>query len=136
VRAVVVTRFRPLSLYQGAWSDKSPLWAQHPRVKLQIWPDTKDGDDGAFWMEFGDFIQHFTHVDVCVRAVGMRDLALDVHEDCRICGASCGVCGAIVGCLWGCLKYWLCCCGLYKLCCSRRSTKEFGFSKMECENRV
>jgi hypothetical protein len=43
--------------WQGAWSDKSPLWKQNPKVARAV--NHNDADDGAFWMAWPDFIKHF-----------------------------------------------------------------------------
>jgi calpain-15 len=117
----------------GDWSDDSPLWSKHPLVKLAVRPDTKDKDDGAFWMCWSDFLLHFNTVDVCVREVGLKDLALEVHEDLTCAGQSCGMCGVLWGCIAGCLKYWLCCCGCYKLWCTRKSSKTFALDTVTNE---
>lgn len=41
--------------WTGDWSDKSPLWEQHPDVKAAIY--LEDKDDGIFWMERKDILQ-------------------------------------------------------------------------------
>ena len=41
--------------WKGAWSDNAPEWGQYPNVKSLIKP--QDVDDGAFWMEWGDFLK-------------------------------------------------------------------------------
>lgn len=55
--------------WKGAWCDSSPLWQQYPKVARALrgtdGPAVKD--DGAFWMEFKDFIR-------CAWARGHPDL--------------------------------------------------------------
>ena len=50
----------------------------------------------------------------------LNDIQLDSCEDC-------GKCGAFLGCLTGCISYWFCCIGLYKLwwnvCCLSETAK-------------
>lgn len=38
--------------WQGDWSDKSKLWT--PQIKQQV--KFTDGDDGVFFIEFGDYL--------------------------------------------------------------------------------
>ena len=72
-------------------------------------------DDGAFWISWSDFVQHFNSLDICNRSRGIRDLYLDLHEsdgwkDCV---------GPAKGCLGGCLGYWLMCDGCKALYCGK-----------------
>lgn len=48
--------------WQGDWSDKSPLWT--PALKSQC--GYIDGDDGIFFIELNDYLQHFSWTSVCV----------------------------------------------------------------------
>eukprot|EP00854_Cymbomonas_tetramitiformis_P007156 gene7156-8533_t len=48
----------------GDWSDKSPLWQEHPDVKSVCNPRL-DKEDGIFWMAFADVCAHFRAVTVC-----------------------------------------------------------------------
>jgi hypothetical protein len=50
------------SEWQGAWSDNSPLWKQHPNVAKVCNPLSKD--DGAFWMSYKDFCKYWTMIDI------------------------------------------------------------------------
>ena len=54
--------------WDGAWSDASPLWTQHPRVAVKLRQEAVD--DGAFWMEWSDVLTHFHNFDVCARTRG------------------------------------------------------------------
>ncbi|KAI9208890.1 uncharacterized protein BJ171DRAFT_170014 [Polychytrium aggregatum] len=45
--------------WNGRWSDGSPEWTAEWITIL----GHKFGDDGAFWMEYDDFLREFTHVD-------------------------------------------------------------------------
>ena len=88
------------------------------------------------FMRFGDpgkdFLGQVANLlgRVSGESIGMKDLALDIKEDCEVGGRRCGALGLVLGCVWGTVQYWCCCCGLYKLCCSRKSTKEFGLEKV------
>ncbi|KAK3236306.1 hypothetical protein CYMTET_53543, partial [Cymbomonas tetramitiformis] len=54
--------------WKGDWSDESPLWEKHSKVKKECKPRL-DGNDGRFWMEWSDFTRYFSSVDIC-RALG------------------------------------------------------------------
>ena len=44
-------------------------------------PDLDKDNDGMFWMDFEDFVQHYDTIDVCFRKSGVNDLVLDVKEE-------------------------------------------------------
>ncbi|XP_050700585.1 calpain-A-like isoform X1 [Eriocheir sinensis] len=50
--------------WQGSWSDKSPEWNAVPPGERQRLGLTFN-DDGEFWMNFQDFINNFTTVEIC-----------------------------------------------------------------------
>jgi hypothetical protein len=104
--------------WQGDWSDNSPLWHQHPQVKLEMGlvSGISKADDGIFFMAWDDFLKYFDGIDVCCRSRDFDDVNLDLLEDW-------GVLGPFFGCIFGCIKYWFCCCGLYHLWCSKSSSK-------------
>ncbi|KAG2499705.1 hypothetical protein HYH03_002640 [Edaphochlamys debaryana] len=118
--AKLVDRFQLVQLrnpwgtfeWAGAWSDNSPLWEQHPKVKRAL--DFMPADDGTFWMEWKDFCAHYNCLEFCSWSTGFDDIALDVHEEHLICGPT-------WGCVEGCFKYWLCCLGIRALFFSRQS---------------
>merc|ERR1711990_774902 len=110
--------------WKGDWSDASPLWKKHPLMRSQltdggIFSKQSDKDDGIFWMSWPDFMRYFDGIDVCEVERGISDLTLNAHEEH-------GMLGPVIGCLVGCATYWLCCCGLYKLWCSRDTTELIG----------
>eukprot|EP00007_Cunea_sp_BSH-02190019_P009468 CAMPEP_0174235338 /NCGR_PEP_ID=MMETSP0417-20130205/4814_1 /TAXON_ID=242541 /ORGANISM="Mayorella sp, Strain BSH-02190019" /LENGTH=879 /DNA_ID=CAMNT_0015313829 /DNA_START=69 /DNA_END=2708 /DNA_ORIENTATION=- len=47
--------------WKGKWSDKSSDWTPALRAELSH----EDADDGAFWMEFGDYLRYFTKLTIC-----------------------------------------------------------------------
>ena len=100
--------------WKGAWSDNAPEWGANPLVRAQLRPKVgaSGADDGIFWMPWEDFVEHFNNIDVCLRTSGLDDLALDVKEEM-------GAVGPCVGCLCGCLKYWLACQGCWKMWCGK-----------------
>ena len=108
--------------WKGDWSDGSSMWSKHPLVRALIRPESfrkgSDKDDGIFWISWEDFLKYFSSIDVCLTSSGMHDLNLHVYE-----GAS--FLGPMIGCIVGCFTYWVCCCGLFKLWCSRPSNKTF-----------
>lgn len=88
--------------WQGDWSDDSSMWTKYPGARSALNYESKS--DGSFWMTIQDFATYFDTVDICARSTGFEDLALDVHEEC-------GICGVCIGCCCGCLSYWCCCRG-------------------------
>lgn len=48
--------------WDGNWSDKSDLWTEE--MKRLVQPQL-DGEDGAFWMGFDDFMLKFDSISVC-----------------------------------------------------------------------
>ena len=75
------------SEWQGPWSDTSPLWDERPEVRTELSHlgltthgeigDGKLHDDGAFFMEWGDFCSIFT----TVYYAGPRQTALGKRPD-------------------------------------------------------
>jgi len=49
--------------WDGAWSDKSPLWTD--RMKSALKP-VLDENDGTFWMNYEDFLKNFQSVTICL----------------------------------------------------------------------
>ena len=49
--------------WDGAWSDKSPLWTD--RMKSALKPVLEE-NDGTFWMNYEDFLKNFQSVTVCL----------------------------------------------------------------------
>ena len=93
--------------WKGAWSDHSPEWAKHAKIKRLCRP--KDEDDGTFWMAWHDFIDHFDSLNICARTTGVHDLYIDLHEGDG-CAQRC--LGPTKGCCWGCTKFWCMCKGI------------------------
>lgn len=101
--------------WTGPWCDGHSNWKQFPHVQKkcseyhETLPDGSPGqaglndpncDDGMFWMEYCDFMTHFTTVDVCHRSRGIADVKLNLHEDY-------GCVGPAQGCVEGCCSYYL-----------------------------
>jgi len=102
--------------WKGAWSDNSAEWGKHPQIKSLIKP--VDKDDGAFWIEWGDFCKVFCRIDFCNRSTGLRDLSLDTMEADGACANCLGPCK---GCAVGCGQYWFCCKGCKALYCDHKT---------------
>jgi hypothetical protein len=110
--------------WAGAWSDGSAEWKKYPGVKMELQSlisRYQNADDGVFYISWDDFLKYFVQVDVCMTTSNtMTDLQLDTCEDF-------GKCGGVVGCVTGCIQYWMCCVGLYKLwwnnCCMSAATQ-------------
>jgi hypothetical protein len=90
--------------WEGAWSDGSDEWSEHPDVRSIVRP--KEEEDGAFWMSWDDFCRVFTQIEICSRTTGIHDLQLDMKEADH-CVTNCY--GPCKGCCLGCVTYW--CCG-------------------------
>ncbi len=122
--------------WKGEWGDHSDTWGKHPGVKLELQSIVsryKNADDGVFYMSWDDFLKYFCQVDVCMTTSNtMNDLQLDTCEDF-------GKCGGFLGCVVGCIKYWLCCVGFYKLwrntCClsEQAQAEQNGGTDLELE---
>ena len=48
--------------WTGDWSDKSPIWTD--ALKKQV--GFVDGDDGIFFIELADYLQHFSWTSICI----------------------------------------------------------------------
>jgi hypothetical protein len=48
--------------WTGKWSDDDPSWTSQLRNLMHY---SKDGNDGTFWISFGEFIKWFTHIYTC-----------------------------------------------------------------------
>lgn len=82
--------------WKGAWGDSSDMWTKHPGVKLEMgnFSFGAQVEDGVFYMSWDDFLKNFDTIDVCYVRRNLRNLQLDVIEECSVFGAC-------VGCLWG-----------------------------------
>ena len=47
--------------WTGDWSDNSPLWT--PQLRQDV--GCVEADDGAFYIELSDYVQHFSWTSVC-----------------------------------------------------------------------
>mmetsp|Transcript_36545 Transcript_36545/g.62037 ORF Transcript_36545/g.62037 Transcript_36545/m.62037 type:complete len:135 (-) Transcript_36545:201-605(-) len=103
--------------WDGAWSDKSPLWKEHPDVASALHWDPNKKEDGAFWMTMEDFMLYFDGVDILDRGVNIKDVVLTIDE-------SEGCLAPLKGCARGCFRYWCCCQGATHLCCPHESSDD------------
>jgi hypothetical protein len=102
------------SEWTGAFSDNDSIWQAHPDFAKEIGVDEKD--DGAFWIDLGNFVANFSHVSICDRTV-KNDLRLNTHEECLFCGPA-------YGCIKGCALFWCLCKGLRTIYCGARTSSE------------
>eukprot|EP00397_Hematodinium_sp_SG-2012_P015242 GEMP01015518.1.p1 GENE.GEMP01015518.1~~GEMP01015518.1.p1 ORF type:complete len:652 (+),score=147.83 GEMP01015518.1:91-2046(+) len=49
--------------WNGSWSDESDLWQKHEGIRTAL--NHVVADDGTFWMNFEDFREIFTGVNIC-----------------------------------------------------------------------
>ena len=108
--------------WKGAWSDGSKEWADTPLVKMRLRP--KDEDDGSFWMPWDEFLRIFGRLDICDRTT-KRDLQLRVNENA-------GPLGVVLGCLFGCARFFLLCRGLRAIYFGHVSTSETKSAARSC----
>lgn len=103
--------------WNGAWSDKSDLWNQHPTVMKACRHSMKgDTDDGAFWMSWEDFLKNWEKIGVIDRTIDITTMSLTVFND--------SACSPVAACLKGCCRFWFCCLGIRRLYCPHRSSEE------------
>ena len=100
--------------WKGAWSDGSKEWDKHPDFAAEL--DYVDEDDGTFWMDWRDFKEKFSRIQICDRNT-KNDICLDVNETMpRI--------GPMVGCMTGCSKFWCLCQGCRSIYFGKTSNEE------------
>jgi len=87
--------------WTGDWSDTSPLWDEHPKVKRAL--DFKNQDDGKFWMSWEDFVEHWERIGIVHRTIDIKTLSIRVGEA--------NDCGPAAACCVGCAKFWCLCRG-------------------------
>lgn len=93
--------------WTGDWGDKSDLWRKHASVKRAC--SYEDVDDGAFWMSWADYAEHWSKIGVIDRTVDIASLRLHIRDD--------GLCAPTAGCCRGCCYFWCCCQGPRLLLC-------------------
>ena len=49
--------------WNGAWSDQSPLWDEHPKIRAKLRLSVKE--DGIFWINSDDFVDQFCILWYC-----------------------------------------------------------------------
>ncbi|CAM9414877.1 unnamed protein product [Discosporangium mesarthrocarpum] len=101
--------------WKGAWSDGSSQWRSSPLIKAAL--KHRESNDGTFWMCWQDFSKVWSEITICARSRDASDLFLDVNEDL-------GCPGPTVGCVGGCLRYWVCCRGCRHVVCPVASDAE------------
>ena len=110
--------------WSGRWSDDAKEWeSSHRKLKERL-GFTSAADDGIFWMVWSDFQRFAGEVTYYERAGGVRDLALDLHEDISdlttCAGKFAHSCGPTLGLLEGTFSYFFKCVGAQALYCPRR----------------
>jgi len=61
--------------WTGKWSDADTRsWTRRMRMRLNYEPE-KDKDDGLFWIEWSDFVEHMTEIYVCRTFNVSREMA-------------------------------------------------------------
>ncbi|CAK9023201.1 unnamed protein product [Durusdinium trenchii] len=114
--------------WQGAWSDKSPLWEKHPRVKRKILGGEEPKDDGSFWMQWEDFVVFWKDVQVVDCDTNIHTVAMPDYDEETWCGP-------IISSLQGCFEYWCCCVGCKRLYLGRAGGKNLEEMKKDMNNQ-
>ena len=66
--------------WNGAWSDDSEEWQQHPEVAAVC--QCESNDDGIFWMEFGDFWSIWHSICICMQPMATkRDISVQLDNE-------------------------------------------------------
>lgn len=66
--------------WNGAWSDDSEEWQQHPEVAAVC--QCESNDDGIFWMEFGDFWSIWHSICICMQPMTTkRDISVQLDNE-------------------------------------------------------
>ena len=110
-----------------AWSDKSPLWEKHPRVKRILLGGDEPKDDGSFWMQWEDFAVFWKDVQVVDCDTNIRTVAMPDYDEETWCGP-------VISSLWGCFEYWCCCVGCKRLYLGRAGGKNLEEMKKDMNN--
>lgn len=116
--------------WSGPWCDGSPLWTKNADVARAAEGAGKKlkKNDGVFWMQWKDFVNHWEHIGVTHRTIDIRSLTLEVKGD--------SVCAPFLGCVAGCAQYWFCCEGACRLYCAENSdskTVELNWCDRKCK---
>jgi len=113
--------------WQGAWSDKSPLWQKHPRVKRKLLRGEEPKDDGSFWMQWEDFVVFWKDVQVVDCDTNIRTVAMPDYDEEMWCGP-------VISSLCGCFEYWCCCVGCKRLYLGRSGGKNLEEMRKDMDN--
>jgi len=104
--------------WTGSWSDRSPLWQAYPRVKERLVGGSSTlKEDGAFWMQWQDFVRFWQSVDVVDCETTIDTVAIPLHDSQRCCGP-------LAACLRGCCYFWCCCVGAKRLFLGRAGAQD------------
>jgi len=103
--------------WTGAWSDRSPLWTNFPYIERTLLGGEGLREDGAFWMQWQDFVRFWTGVHVVDCETSIDTVATPVYNENHPCGP-------ITACLRGCWAYWCCCVGPKRLLFGRAGAKD------------
>jgi len=103
--------------WTGAWSDKSPLWQNFPYVERTLLGGEAHQEDGAFWMQWQDFVRFWTGVHVVDCETSINTIATPVYNENHLCGP-------VTACAVGCCSFWCGCLGPKRLLFGRAGAKD------------
>lgn len=101
--------------WKGDWSDASGMWKEYPYVREHL--QFSKSNDGAFWMEWGDFCKYWAKVGVIDNKISINSLHLPPYDTTRPEGP-------MIGCFGGCLDFWCRCQGPLRLFLNHQPTEE------------
>mmetsp|Transcript_54236 Transcript_54236/g.117263 ORF Transcript_54236/g.117263 Transcript_54236/m.117263 type:complete len:609 (+) Transcript_54236:56-1882(+) len=89
--------------WTGSWSDNSPLWDEYPLIKHEL--DFKRKDDGAYWMQWEDFVKYWGYVGCVDCTTDIFSLRPPLYNETERAGPLQSFC-------LGCGDFWCLCSGL------------------------
>lgn len=74
--------------WEGPWGDDSPEW-DHVGAEDKKYLEVAKKEDGEFWMSFADYVDEFTHVEICTLGPGgMEELCQMTGKEKAECTSS------------------------------------------------
>lgn len=114
--------------WKGAWSDNSSSWDNNPIVKAVLQGPNELKEDGAFWMQWSDFVKFWSSIHIVDCETNIKTVGIPVYNEHNPCGP-------VYACCCGCLDYWLCCTGLKRLYFGRPGAHDVAGMKIDMDSK-